>query len=149
LYYWYISNILESIYFKKLKIEDHGAWKIAFENSDSFQQFITMYEQYLSTILANGPSHYQLNTDLEISIIESLGKVARNQFDEIPCLLSSNFELSVLTPIDSRFQHVQPAILNFIPQLGELCTGICKGKLDQQIAENAVAIMLAIARSAR
>ncbi len=49
--------------------------------------------------------------------------------------------------IRSSFIHIDDSILSLIAELGLLSINICKGKRDQQIVENAVAIVLDMALS--
>jgi hypothetical protein len=49
--------------------------------------------------------------------------------------------------IRSSFTHIDESILSLIAELGLLSISICKGKRDQEIVENAVAIVLDLALS--
>lgn len=70
----------------------------------------------------------------------------RGHFKEIPCLTNPNVELAPLVP-GPEHKHIEPSILERIAELGELCISICKHKRSQEIAENAAAIVLDIART--
>ncbi len=64
LYYWYLSTLLESVYFKSIEIGDYTTWKDTFERTSICQSFLTIYENYLYKVLSNGPNRYQVNIDL-------------------------------------------------------------------------------------
>lgn len=110
--------MLESVYFQNISIDNYAAWKDSFENSQIFQQFLIIYEQYLYRVLSNGPNNYKVNIDLEIFIIESLGKVLRKKFNDIPSLISETVEFGSLVEDRSAFIHIEQPMLNFIPELG-------------------------------
>lgn len=105
------------------------------------------YEHYLFKILSAGPAQYKVNIDLEVFILEGLGKVVRSKFKDIPSLLSQTVDFPPLSSNTSDCLHTDQPFLSYVRQLGQLCTDVCKGKRDQQIAENAVAIVLDLARN--
>lgn len=90
------------------------------------------------------PETLSINNDIDIIILESLGRIGREGLKKIPDLAKINYdEVSPLTHADID-SFLDISLLNFsqaMNKLADLCLNVCKAKGNISISENALAVV--------